>query len=130
MTLLIFRIAVVHMLGKTQSVTASTSETFANEIGKFVGQRQGSSGVADNADELPLWPLVGKVQIYCNSPVLASGATLVDLPGVADSNSARSSIAQEYMKNASFVWIVAPIHRAIDEKAAQGIFYPLAWDQR
>jgi hypothetical protein len=34
----------------------------------------------------------------CNAKALETGAILVDLPGVADANAARNSIAKDYMK--------------------------------
>lgn len=46
---------------------------------------------------------------------------LVDLPGVADANAARSSIAKDYMKKCDCIWIVAPITRAVDDKVAKGV---------
>ena len=48
-------------------------------------------------------------------PVLASGACLVDLPGVRDANAARANVAASYLQNCSCIWIVAPIKRAVDE---------------
>lgn len=59
------------------------------------------------------------VKIYTKSDVLSTGAVLVDLPGVHDSNAARAAVAQNYMKLCSGLWIVAPITRAVDDKAAK-----------
>lgn len=39
------------------------------------------------------------------------GAVLCDLPGTADANAARNSIAKNYMKNCDCIWILAPITR-------------------
>jgi len=39
------------------------------------------------------------------------GAILCDLPGTADANAARNSIAKNYMKNCDCIWILAPITR-------------------
>ncbi|RDX53114.1 hypothetical protein OH76DRAFT_1480146 [Lentinus brumalis] len=44
---------------------------------------------------------------------------LVDLPGVADSNAARSRIAGDYIQKCDHFWITAPITRAVNDKTAQ-----------
>jgi hypothetical protein len=44
------------------------------------------------------WPLIRQVAVRCNAKALSTGAILVDLPGTADANAARNSIAKEYMK--------------------------------
>jgi chromosome segregation ATPase len=44
---------------------------------------------------------------------------IVDLPAVHDSNAARAAVAQGYMKQCTGLWIVAPINRAVDDKAAK-----------
>lgn len=61
------------------------------------------------------------VKIYTKSPALSSGAVIVDLPGVHDSNAARAAVAQGYMKQCTGLWIVAPINRAVDDKAAKNL---------
>jgi hypothetical protein len=44
---------------------------------------------------------------------------LVDLPGVADANTARGSIARKHMERCSAIWIVADINRAVDNYTAR-----------
>lgn len=73
-----------------------------------------------------LWPLIRQVNVRCNSRALSTGAVLVDLPGVADANAARSSIARDYMKKADCVWVLAPITRAVDDKTAKGVLRQLS----
>ena len=65
------------------------------------------------------WPLVKVVRIYTDAPVLSTGAVIVDLPGVHDSNAARAAVCEGYMKQCNALWIVAPIIRAVDNKAAK-----------
>ena len=60
-------------------------------------------------------------RIYVKSPALATGAVIVDLPGVHDSNAARAAVAEGYMKQCTGLWIVAPINRAVDDKAAKSL---------
>jgi hypothetical protein len=64
-----------------------------------------------NSDGPAYWPLIRQVRVRCNARALATGAILVDLPGVADANAARNSIAKEYMKKCDCIWILAPITR-------------------
>ncbi|RXW22795.1 hypothetical protein EST38_g3042 [Candolleomyces aberdarensis] len=54
----------------------------------------------------------------CHAEALKTGAIIVDLPGVADANSARNEIAKAYMGQADCFWIVAPITRAVSDKVA------------
>jgi hypothetical protein len=67
------------------------------------------------------WPLIRKVVITGPWPVLASGACLVDLPGVRDANAARANVAATYLQNCSCLWIVAPIKRAVDDGTAKDL---------
>ena len=65
--------------------------------------------------------LIRKVVIQGPWAVLASGACLVDLPGVKDANAARANVASTYLQNCSCIWIVAPIKRAVDDKTAKDL---------
>jgi hypothetical protein len=67
------------------------------------------------------WPLIRKVVMHGPWPILATGAQLVDLPGVRDSNKARATVAEAYLKNCHSIWIVAPIKRAVDDGSAKGL---------
>lgn len=103
-----------------------------------------------NIEDLELWPLIRSVKVRCNSaalktgtnvypilvfsnmlesyidldslfpPFTVTGAILCDLPGTADANAARNSIAKNYMKNCDCIWILAPITRAVDDRTARG----------
>jgi hypothetical protein len=74
-----------------------------------------------NPDDPAYWPLIRQVRVRCKTEALSTGAILVDLPGVADANAARSSIARDYMKKCDCVWILAPITRAVDDKTARDL---------
>lgn len=76
----------------------------------------------DDGSGAALWPLIRQVQVRCPSAALSTGVILVDLPGVADANAARNVIAKDYMKKCDCIWILAPITRAVDDKAAKGKF--------
>lgn len=47
---------------------------------------------------MEFWPLIKVVRIYTKAEALSTGAVIVDLPGVHDSNAARAAVAQGYMK--------------------------------
>ena len=66
-----------------------------------------------------MWPLIKVVSIYVKAAALETGAVIVDLPGVHDSNAARAAVAENFMKQCTGLWIVAPINRAVDDKAAK-----------
>lgn len=59
--------------------------------------------------------------MYVKADALSTSAVLVDLPGVADSNAARAAVAEGYMKQCIGLWIVSPINRAVDDKAAKNL---------
>lgn len=71
--------------------------------------------------EQEFWPLLKVVRLYVKTDTLSTGAVLVDLPGVADSNAARAAVAEGYMKQCTGLWIVSPINRAVDDKAAKNL---------
>lgn len=60
-------------------------------------------------------------RIHVKSPALSTGAVIVDLPGVHDSNAARAAVVENYIKQCTGLWIVAPINRAVDDKAAKNL---------
>ena len=91
-----------------------------DKVRKAAGQSVTARKEAPKAEEPAYWPLIRQVTVRCPSKALSTGAVLVDLPGVADANAARSSIAKDYMKKANCIWILAPITRAVDDKTARG----------
>jgi hypothetical protein len=59
------------------------------------------------------WPIVKVVRIRGPFPALASGAKLVDLPGLNDPNEAREQITKTYLKTCRFVWLIFNIKRLL-----------------
>lgn len=111
---------VQRILGTTRKIESPNSEKFASEIGKYIDSKDQKRGKEKDkekekgkskAGEPALWPLIRLVRVKCKANALSCGAVLVDLPGVADANLARSSIAKDYMKKCDCVWIAAPITR-------------------
>lgn len=88
------------------------AQEFRKEINSYV-YRKG------NGSEPQTWPLIRKVQLKGPWSVLNTGAVLVDLPGVRDSNAARAKVAQNYLQNCNQIAIVAPIKRAVDDGTAK-----------
>lgn len=105
-------------LGITETIIAIDSTAFGKEIAQYIDSTTKGNG---NDDEVALWPLIREVHIKCRAKALSTGAVLVDLPGVADANAARDSIAQKYLKEAKRIWILAEITRAVDNKTAKDL---------
>lgn len=95
------------VLGTTPRIVSDNSEVFAAQIKQYTGPKC-------------YWPLIRQIKVWCRSPALATGVILVDLPGVSDSNAARNAVAQDYIKDCNYLWIAAPISRAINDKVAKG----------
>lgn len=47
--------------------------------------------------QMEFWPLIKVVRIYTKADALSTGAIVVDLPGVHDSNAARAAVAAGYV---------------------------------
>ena len=117
---------VAHILGKTRDVQETDSLLFYKKLQNFVDSKEKSTGKKDKdkkkeRKEMEFWPLIRVVRIYVKSRALATGAVIVDLPGVHDANAARAAVAEGYMKQCTGLWIVAPINRAVDDKAAKSL---------
>lgn len=83
--------------------------SFAEELRQYLS---GDSG---------LWPLIASVKVFVKAPVLATGAVIVDLPGVMDTNQARSRISKRYMQNCDHIFVVSPMKRAVDDSVAHDL---------
>ena len=116
---------VSHILGKTRGVEESDSLLFYKKLQSFVDSKEKITGKEKDKKkdrkEMEFWPLIRVVRIYVKSRALATGAVIVDLPGVHDANAARAAVAEGYMKQCTGLWIVAPINRAVDDKAAKSL---------
>ncbi|KAK8221531.1 hypothetical protein IWZ01DRAFT_537433 [Phyllosticta capitalensis] len=106
------------LLGTTKRINESDSGDFYKRLQYFVDSQE---KVKDSKEKkrMEYWPLIKVVKIYTKAEALSTGAVVVDLPGVQDSNAARAAVAEGYMKQCSGLWIVAPITRAVDDKAAK-----------
>lgn len=114
--------SVLEVLGTTKMINDVRPEPFYKELQRYVDSKEKVTGKGKDkasASRMEYWPLIKVVKIYAKSPALSTGAVIVDLPGVHDSNAARAAVAQGYMKQCTGLWIVAPITRAVDDKAAK-----------
>lgn len=103
---------VAMFLQSGKELEAETAGGLHKKIQQFIGSNQTRSGEA-----MQYWPLIQKVCIYTKAPILATGCVLVDLPGIADKNTARASVARKYLQHCDAVWIVAPIIRAANDSS-------------
>ncbi|KAG2746699.1 hypothetical protein P692DRAFT_201718109, partial [Suillus brevipes Sb2] len=103
---------IAKVLGTTKEISAENSTIFAQEIVKYINSKD---------QKQALLPFIRQVNVQCNAQALSTGAILVDLPGVTDANTARSSIAKDYMKKCDCIWILAPITHAVNDKTTRGI---------
>ncbi|KAF7191395.1 Nuclear GTPase SLIP-GC [Pseudocercospora fuligena] len=118
---------VSNLLGTSKKIAAREPGSFYKQLQQWVDSKEkGSEKLDKNGNQIArkvrdfeAWPLIKVVKIFCKSPALSTGACIVDLPGVHDSNAARAAVAESYMKCCTGLWIVAPITRAVDDKAAK-----------
>jgi hypothetical protein len=119
--------SVLAVLGTTKNINSAYSNSFYQQLQKYVDSKEKVTKKGKDKDkdkvkksfEMEYWPLIKVVKIYVKALALSTGAVIVDLPGVHDSNAARAAVAQGYMKQCTGLWIVAPINRAVDDKAAK-----------
>ncbi|EXJ55268.1 hypothetical protein A1O7_08194 [Cladophialophora yegresii CBS 114405] len=116
----------VACLGTTRDIESDDPAMFYKKLQRYVDSKEKTQGMKEKVSkkdskprEMEFWPLIRVVRLYVKAPALATGAVIVDLPGVHDSNQARAAVAQGYMKQCTGLWIVAPITRAVDDKSAK-----------
>lgn len=117
---------VQNLLGSVKNINCSEPSEFYHKLQHYVDSKEKvltKDGKVDPfaARELEYWPLIKVVRIYVKAKALETGGVLVDLPGTSDSNAARAAVAQGYMRQCTGLWIVAPITRAVDDKAAKNL---------
>lgn len=109
-------LAVTGLLDQRLSIRSETPEGFSAKLRDYLETRN----LKGRQKKIAYWALIRHVDIFCPAAALKTGAVLVDLPGVADSNSARNAIAQKFMEQSHHFWIVAPMQRAVDDRTALG----------
>lgn len=115
------------VLGTIKNIEKPRPEPFYKALQFYVDSKEKSTADSKQKKEkgekktMEFWPLIKVVRIYTKADALSTGAVIVDLPGVHDSNAARAAVAAGYMKQCTGLWIVAPINRAVDDKAAKSL---------
>jgi GTPase SAR1 family protein len=66
-------------------------------------------------DEPSLWPLLRHVVIGVRASRVLEKVTLIDLPGISDTNQSRVELTHDFIGSCDYIWIVAPISRAVDD---------------
>ncbi|KAK1593767.1 Dynamin family-domain-containing protein [Colletotrichum navitas] len=112
--------AVARVLGTVKKLTATTAKDLYASMQRYVDSKEKNPHSKKNV-QMEFWPLIKVVRIFTKANALSTGAVVVDLPGVQDSNVARAAVAQNYMKSCTGLWIVAPINRAVDDKTAKSL---------
>jgi len=77
---------------------------------------------SDRPNEPGLWHLVRMVELFGNIDALSTGITIVDLPGYGDANNTRNTLAEEYVKTADCILLVADLKRAKDDRDIRKYF--------
>ncbi|KAL8853713.1 MAG: hypothetical protein Q9221_001524 [Calogaya cf. arnoldii] len=96
------------ILGARRNIKETDSLMFYKKLQSLVDSKEKSTGKKDKdgkkaKKERELWPLIRVVRL------------------VHDANAARAAVAEGYMKQCTGLWIVAPINRAVDDKAAKSL---------
>jgi hypothetical protein len=113
------------VLGTTRRIQTKLPTEFYKQLQQYVDSVEtvkldkNGNKATNQKREFQYWPLIKVVKIYTKADALSKGSVIVDLPGVHDSNAARAAVAEGYMKSCTGLWIVAPINRAVDDKAAK-----------
>ncbi|TID24181.1 hypothetical protein E6O75_ATG02546 [Venturia nashicola] len=118
--------SVKNILGTTKRIKDSNAASFYRQLQVYVDSVEDREKEKDTLKKkekrkMEFWPLIKVVRIFTRSDALSTGAVLVDLPGVQDSNAARGAVAESYKKQCSGLWVVAPITRAVNDKAAKDL---------
>ncbi|EDN95069.1 hypothetical protein SS1G_10944 [Sclerotinia sclerotiorum 1980 UF-70] len=98
-------------------ISDSKAKPFSQQINSYID----SNNKQVCAKGMSYRPLVRCVRIYTKAEILRHGLVPVDLPGLGDSNTGRTQVAEKYAENLNYVWIVADIVRAIDDQVAKDL---------
>ncbi|QRD89023.1 hypothetical protein F9C07_2219405 [Aspergillus flavus] len=112
------------LLGSVHVFEQNDPKVFSRMVKSYIdsrGRRGRSEKGPEKGRDMKYWPLIRVVRIFLKAPALITGAVLVDLPGLHDTNAARVEVAKEYSKRCSAHWIITPINRAVDDKVARDL---------
>lgn len=122
------RAGIHQLFGTKVHVTGATPEEFLAAIGQYA---TGSPKYENGQAPPSLWPIVSEIVISHRSNALSTGAVLVDLPGVADSNAARNEVCKRFIQKSDYLWFVVDIVRAADNEMILSLLFEFGialWD--
>ncbi|TVY22282.1 Nuclear GTPase SLIP-GC [Lachnellula hyalina] len=106
--------AVKNVLGTTKRVERPEAFSFYRALQHYVDSKEKSTETKKKEQgerkKQEVWPLIKVVRSFTKASALSTGAIVVDLPGVHDSNAARAAVAAGYV-----------IGRAVDDKSAKSL---------
>lgn len=94
--------------GYSEYCEASTCSRLREKIDPLMNSRS-------TYEQPALWPLVQRVCIGVRGSRVLEKLTIIDLPGISDTNETRVNLTKEYVKSCNYVWIVAHISRVVDD---------------
>ncbi|KAK3504497.1 Dynamin family-domain-containing protein [Neurospora crassa] len=98
--------SVAGVLGTVKEIRARTIKEFNEKLQVYIDSKEKTKGRQKDSDRTTeFWPLIKVVRLFVKSKVLEPGLVLVDLPGIHDSNAARSSIASRYIEECTGLWL-------------------------
>lgn len=96
--------AVRNVLGTTKKVERPEPLSFYKALQHYVDSKEKSTETKKKKEKekgekkkQEVWPLIKVVRIFTKASALSTGAIVVDLPGVHDSNAARAAVAAGYV---------------------------------
>ncbi|TVY91113.1 Nuclear GTPase SLIP-GC [Lachnellula willkommii] len=135
--------AVRNVLGTTKKVERPEPLSFYKALQHYVDSKEKSTETKKKKEKgekkkQEVWPLIKVVRIFTKASALSTGAIVVDLPGVHDSNAARAAVAAGYLDNFGVPADVNPkveamyrimdccsqpfaVGRAVDDKSAKSL---------
>ncbi|GFF80273.1 nuclear GTPase SLIP-GC [Aspergillus udagawae] len=84
---------IANLLGSSLFIEEDDPRIFADKLKPYIDSKSGTA-----RKDAGLWPLIKTVRLYVKAQAPATGAVLVDLPGLYDSNAARVAVADDYLK--------------------------------
>lgn len=106
-------------LGTTEHISAASAADLVTACATYIDS-------ANDTDSGAMWPLVKRVTLRGPWGALACGATLIDAPGLHDSNTARGDVVRAEYRSADSLWLISNIKRAVNDKTIKDLL-PLAF---
>ncbi|CZT23891.1 uncharacterized protein RCC_09606 [Ramularia collo-cygni] len=101
-------------LGYAEFIEASTRTRLRDLVDPLTGAKA-------KGDKPALWPLVRYVGIGVRGSRVLENVTIVDLPGISDTNNVRVELSKQHIKLCDYLWVVAPVKRVVDDGSVYNI---------